>query len=60
MLLLLFVIIIPSAIGVYFLIKPPTELGVELDVKPATQVVTHYKGYDDIQASATNTSAQIR
>jgi hypothetical protein len=51
MLLLLFLIIIPSAIGVYYLIKPPVELGAELDVKPVTRVVTHYKGFDDIQAS---------
>ncbi|TFE30048.1 hypothetical protein [Cohnella luojiensis] len=51
MLLLLFLIIIPSAIGVYYLIKPSAELGAELEVKSIKQVVTHFKGFEDIQAS---------
>lgn len=60
MLLLLFLFIIPSAIGVYFLLKPPVELDSEVEVKPVNQVVTQVNGYEDFTASTTNANRLIR
>lgn len=54
MLFLLFLFIVPSAIGVYFLLKPPIEVESETDFRMVTNVVTPFIGYED---STTNTTS---
>jgi hypothetical protein len=56
MLFLLFLFIVPSAIGVYFLLKPPIELESEPDIRTVTNVVTPFKGYEDVTNTASSGS----
>jgi hypothetical protein len=60
MLFLLLLFIIPSAVAVHFLLKPPIEQEIEMDMKNATNVVTHFKGLEDVPLSASNPASLIR
>ncbi|XID94362.1 hypothetical protein ACF3MZ_07525 [Paenibacillaceae bacterium WGS1546] len=63
MLLLLLLVIVPSAVGVYYLLKPPIERQSEAPAgnRPLAPVLVHRTAFDDIKhAPATNASAVIR
>ncbi len=61
MLFLLFLFIVPSAVGIYFLLKPPFESEAEMDIKSIANVVTHLKGYEEISnGSTTNSNTLMR
>jgi hypothetical protein len=61
MLFLLFLFIVPSAIGVYFLLKPPIEVETETDIKAVANVVTPFIGYEDISnTTVTGSNSMMR
>ena len=61
MLFMLFLFIIPSALGLYFLLKPPqTEWESEREIKSTMNVVKRFKGIDDLPAPVTNANTFIR
>jgi hypothetical protein len=60
MLFLLLLFIIPSAVGVYFLLKPPVEQEIEMEMKNASNVVAHFIGLEDVPLSASNPATLIR
>jgi hypothetical protein len=61
MLFLLFLFIVPAAIGVYFLLKPPIEVETETDFKAVANAVTPFIGYEDVSNLAvTGSNSMIR
>jgi hypothetical protein len=61
MLFLLFLFIIPSAIGVYFLLRPPIDMEPGTDIRAVTNVVTPTNGYEDVtNTTATGSNTMLR
>ncbi|WP_372634690.1 hypothetical protein [Cohnella sp.] len=50
MIYLLFLVIIPSAIGFYYLIKPPVDRETEADIKAAAPIAAQTKGLQEAPA----------
>lgn len=60
MLFLLLLFIVPSAIGVYFLLKPPLQVDIELDSKTVTSITTPFISLEEIPGAAVNSTALMR
>ncbi|MFC4302890.1 hypothetical protein [Cohnella boryungensis] len=60
MLLLLFLVIIPSGVGIYYMLKPPVDRTAKADPRTATPVKASFKGFEDASASAKGSAALIR
>ena len=52
MLFLLLLFIVPSAIGVYFLLKPPLHIENEADSKSVMSIATPFKSVEEIPIAA--------
>lgn len=60
MLFMLFLFIVPSAVGLYCLLKPPQdEWASEREIQSTKKVLKPFKGIDDMPSPATNASTII-
>lgn len=60
MLLLLFLVIVPSAIGVYYLLKPPITMQTEMDSMSVTNLESNFIGMEDIPSTSAASTALLR
>ncbi|WP_373229662.1 hypothetical protein [Cohnella sp.] len=60
MLLLLLLFIVPSAVGVYFLLKPPLLMNKESDSKTVTSNAAPFKSLEDIPSVAATGTTLMR